>query len=98
MIYKLYKSIQKDADIIYDDSFEEFNKIYKKYDVQVLGGGTNVDNPREVYFMVVYKDQTHYDETVKQLKNDQKYSELSKTLQESRDSIEVTTLESSYQM
>ena len=98
MFYKLYKSIQKTADIIYDDSYEEFSKIYKKYDVKVLGGGTNVDNPREMYLMVVYKDKTHYEETVKKLQNDPKYAELSKELQERRESIEITTLESSYEM
>ncbi len=98
MIYKLYKSIQKEADVIYDDSFDEFSKIYKKYDVNVLGGGTNADNTREMYLMVAYKDKSHYDETVKKLRNDPKYQELTKKLEERRNSIEVITLESEYKL
>ncbi|MHA2255853.1 MAG: hypothetical protein ACXAAM_07265 [Candidatus Heimdallarchaeaceae archaeon] len=97
MLYKLYKSKQKSTDVIYDDSFEDFSKIYKKYDVQVLGGGTNVDDNSEMYLMVVYKDKNHYEETVKKLQTDPTYQELSKNLQEKRESIEVITLESSYE-
>ena len=97
MLYKLYKSKQKSTDVIYDDSFEDFSKIYKKYDVQVLGGGTNVDDKSEMYLMVVYKDKTHYEQTVEKLQADPTYQELSKKLQEKRDSIEVITLESSYE-
>ena len=97
MLYKLYKSKQKSTDVVYDDSFEEFSKIYKKYDVQILGGGNNVDDKSEMYLMVVYKDKDHYEETVAKLRADPTYQELSKKLQEKRDSIEVITLESSYE-
>jgi len=97
MLYKLYKAKNKTTDVIYDDSFEEFSKIYKKYDVQVLGGGTNVEDNSEMYLMIVYKDKNHYEETVKKLQADPTYNDLSKKLQESRESIEVITLESSYE-
>ena len=76
MLYKLYKSKQKSTDVIYDDSFEEFSKIYKKYDVQVLGGGTNVDDSSEMYLMVVYKNKNHYEETVKKLQADSLIKDL----------------------
>ncbi len=98
MFYKLYKSTQKTSEVIYDDSYEEFSKVYEKFGVKVLGGGTNVANPSEAYFMTVYKDKKHYEETVKKLQSDPKYIELSKDLQERRESIEVITLESSYEM
>ena len=97
MLYKLYKAKNKSTEDIYDDSFEGFSKVYKKYDVQVLGGGTNVDDNSEMYLMVVYKDKNHYEETVKKLKADSTYIELSKKLQETRESIDVITLESSYE-
>ncbi len=97
MLYKLYKSKTNTTESIYDDSFEEFSKVYKKYDVQVLGGGTNVDDNSEMYLMIVYKDKKHYEETVKKLRVDQTYNELSKKLQETRESIETITLESSYE-
>lgn len=94
MYYKLYKSITKTKDVSYDESFSEFNEIYKKHDVQVLGGGANVEDSREMYLLTLYKNKTHYDETVKKLRNDPKYMELSKKLEEGRESIEVITLES----
>ena len=97
MLYKLYKAKNKSSEDIYDDSFEGFSKVYKKYDVQVLGGGTNVDDNSEMYLMVVYKDKNHYEETIKKLKADPTYVELSKKLQETRESIDVITLESSYE-
>ncbi|NPD88732.1 MAG: hypothetical protein HGN29_08400 [Asgard group archaeon] len=97
MLYKLYKAKNKTTEEIYDYSFEGFSSIYKKYDVQVLGGGTNVDDTSEMYLMVVYKDKKHYEETVKKLQADPTYIELSKKLQEQRESIEVITLESSYE-
>ena len=94
MYYKLYKSKNKTTEVSYDESFSEFNKIYKKYDVKVLGGGTNVEDRREMYLLTLYKDKTHYEETVKKLREDPKYIELSKKLEVGRESIEVITLES----
>ena len=94
MYYKLYKTKTKTTDVSYDESFSEFNKIYKKHDVQVLGGGTNVEDRREMYLMTLYKDKSHYEETVNKLRDDPRYMELSKKLEEGRESIEVITLES----
>ena len=98
MLYKLYRSKHKSSDPVYDDSFSEFNKLYKKYDVKVVGGGTNIENPQEEYFMTVYKNKAHYEETVSKLRNDPKYQELTKKLEDRRDSIEVITLESEYEL
>ena len=97
MLYKLYKAKNKTSDEIYDDSFEGFSDVYKKYDVQVLGGGTNVDDNSEMYLMVVYKDKKQYEETIKKLQADPTYVNLSKKIQEQRESIEVITLESSHE-
>lgn len=98
MLYKIYKAKTKSTDPGYEDNFGDFSKVYKKYDVQVLGGGTNVDDKSEIFLMVVYNDKSHYEETVKKLKADSTYQELSKKLQETRESIEVITLESSYEI
>jgi len=97
MLYKLYKSKVKPTEVTYEDSFEDFSKIYKKYDVQILGGGTNTEDNSEMYLMVAYKDEDHYKQTVEKLHSDSTYQELSKKLQETRESIEVITLESSHE-
>ena len=94
MYYKLYKTKTKTTDVSYDASFSEFNKIYQKHDAQVLGGGANVEDRREMYLMTLYKNKLHYEETVNKLRDDPKYMELSKKLEEGRESIEVITLES----
>ncbi len=96
MLYKLYKARNKTADSDFDESYKEFIDSYKKYDVQVVGGGSNIDDPHEMYIMIAYKDKNHYEETVKKLQKDSNYIEQSKKLHELRESIDVVTLESSY--
>ena len=96
MLYKLYKAKNKIADNDFDNSYKGFIDTYKKYDVQVVGGGSNIDDPYEMHIMIAYKDKNHYEETVKKLQSDSTYIKLSKKLQEKRESIEVVTLESSY--
>ena len=93
MIFKLYKIRYKTADAVKDSSFQEFNEVYKKYDVKLLGGGYNADDHHEISFMTVYKDEDHYKDTVQKLQNDSKYIELTKKLEESREDVQVKTLE-----
>ncbi len=93
MIYKLYKVKYKSAEAANDSNLAEFNKIYEKYNVKMLGGGINNKDPLEVYFMSVFEDEDHYHESVKKLQSDPKYVELTKKLNDSRESIEVISLE-----
>ena len=93
MIYKLYKVKYKSADAANDSNFEEFNEIYKKYGINMVGGGINMKDPLEVYFMSEYKDEEHYKESIKKLQSDPRYIELSKMLNDNREHIEVISLE-----
>ncbi|MHA1198395.1 MAG: hypothetical protein ACTSQF_03490 [Candidatus Heimdallarchaeaceae archaeon] len=96
MLYKLYKARNKTAGTDFNESYRDFIDTYKKYDVQVVGGGSNIDDSHEMYIMIAYKDEKHYKETVEKLKSDSTYIEQSKKLHELRESIDVVTLESSF--
>ncbi|NHJ49576.1 MAG: hypothetical protein FK733_17435 [Asgard group archaeon] len=92
MIYKVYKIRFKSPDEAYAENFKEFNKLYTKYDVDVKLGGVNAKDPNEVYYITVYKDENHYEETVKKLQSDSTYAELTVKLEDTRESIDVITL------
>ena len=93
MIFKLYKMKFTTADAVKDSSFQEFNEIYKKYDVKLVGGGYNSKDHQEIYFMSVFNDEDHYKETTQKLQSDPKYVELTKKLEEHREDVDVKTLE-----
>lgn len=93
MIYKLYKMKYKTADAVHENSYKEFDEIYKKYDVKMVGGGYNSEDHKVIYFMSVYNDEDHYKETVKKLQSDPTYIELTKKLEVNREDIKVKTLE-----
>ncbi|MFQ5819662.1 MAG: hypothetical protein ACE5I5_06720 [Candidatus Heimdallarchaeota archaeon] len=93
MLYKLYKTRYPAGNRPDLERFKEFQKIYKEHGVKVIGGWQNVNDPQETWFMTAYRDKAHFDEALAKMQADPKYMEMSKKLQEARDSIEVTTLE-----
>ncbi len=72
--------------------FPEFKKIYDENDVKVIGVWQNADNPLEYYFITGYRDEQHYREFGENSKHNQRYLDLSKEMEEARESIEVITL------
>jgi len=83
----------KTADAVHESSYKEFDEVYKKYDVKLVGGGYNAKDHKEIYFMSVYNDEDHYKETTKKLQSDPTYIELSKKLEENREDVQVKKLE-----
>ncbi len=96
MILKLYKERIKAGkqpdDGVFERSFKEFKDIYDEHGVRVIGVWQNVNDPKEGYLVTAYRDNAHYEETVAKLRANSKYKELTKDLEENRESIEVTTL------
>ncbi len=94
MLFKLYKEklIKHRDDGKLEQTVKEFQKIYKKVGVKVIGAWENVDDPTETFLITAYRDKTHYEETVAEMRADPKYTELTKEIQELRESIEVLTL------
>ncbi|MHA1557405.1 MAG: hypothetical protein ACTSPM_10790 [Candidatus Heimdallarchaeota archaeon] len=93
MIYKLYNMKYKTADAVSVNDYDEFNVIYKKYGVKLVGGGYNTKDHKEIYFISVYNDDNHYDETIQKLQSDPKYIELTKKLEQNREDVQIKTLE-----
>ncbi len=72
--------------------FKGFQEIYRKYRVNVIGAWRNVDDPSEVYFIIAYQDESHYEVTVAKMRVDPVYVKLSEELLETRESVKVVTL------
>ncbi len=83
----------KTADAVSNSEYNEFDVLYKKYGVKLVGGGYNAKDHQEIYFISVYNDENHYKETTQKLQSDPKYIELTKKLEESREDVQVKTLE-----
>ncbi|MFX1512051.1 MAG: NIPSNAP family protein [Promethearchaeota archaeon] len=92
MIYKLYKERLRRNYQEIEQAFKQFQEIYKKFGVKVIGAWENVDDPQEGYLITAYRDNAHYEETVAKMRTDPKYTELTSELQKVRESIDVTTL------
>ena len=74
-------------------SLKEFDAVYKKYGVKLVGGGYDSKDHKEIYFMSVFNDEDHYKETTKKLQSDSTYMELSKKLEVDREDVNIMTLE-----
>ncbi len=83
----------KSADAVHENSYKEFDKLYKKYGVKLVGGGYDSKDHKEIYFMSVYDDEDHYKDIVKKLQSDSTYIELSKKLEVDREDVNIMTLE-----
>ena len=83
----------KTADAVHENSYKEFDAVYQKYGVKLVGGGYNSEDHNEIYFMSVYNDEDHYKESIKKLQSDPAYIELSKKLEVDREDVQVKTLE-----
>ena len=83
----------KTADAVHEKSYKEFDVVYKKYGVKLVGGGYDSKDHKEIYFMSVFNDEDHYKETTKKLQSDSTYMELSKKLEVDREDVNIITLE-----
>ena len=96
MIYKFYKERilagKRPDDQEYEQMTKGFQEIYDRYGVKVIGAWENIEDPDEGYLITAYRDNAHYEETVAKMRVDPQYIELTKDLQESRESIESVTL------
>ena len=75
-----------------EGSIDHFNELYKENGVTIVGNWQNADNPKETYFITSYRDQQHYEEFTQKMKENTKYIEASKQLDDVRESIEVVNL------
>jgi hypothetical protein len=78
----LYRTKAKDdAPGKLDELRSEFEGIYKKYKVNIVGFWENADDPNEAYYISKYENEADYKSKTEQLRNDERYAELTKKLE-----------------
>jgi len=92
MIYKLYRETSAVKSDRGTELFEEFNTIAQNNDVKVVGIWENKQNPKETYTITGYQDENHYEKFVTQIKNHSRYQEMTKELDQGRESIDIIDL------
>ena len=92
MYYKLYKERSSSSLPAGLDAFDDFNQIYQEQGVKVIGVWQNKDDSKEYYFMMAYENEEHYLDFVENMKTNETYQQMSRELEEGRESIEVITL------
>jgi hypothetical protein len=94
MLYKLYivkyKGSSEESRSMHH--FDEFNKIYKKHGVKVIGVWYNLDDPSESHFMTAFDDKKHYTSFVEAMKDNKRYQEMSAELADERESLKSYSL------
>jgi hypothetical protein len=58
----------------------EFEEIYKRHHVDIVGFWENSEDPTEAFYISRYKNEDHYKKTVEKLKSDEQYAKLTKEL------------------
>jgi hypothetical protein len=82
MLYRT-KSKNGNSDEL-DEMRIEFEGIYKKHNVDIIGFWENADDPSEVYYLSKFEDEADYKSKVEELRGDARYVELTKKLEEIR--------------
>ena len=75
-----------------DELISEFEAVYKKHNVDILGAWANEDDPSEIFYQSKYESEEDYKRTVEELRNDADYAELTTKLEEIRVSSTTTRL------
>lgn len=82
MLYRTKSKGEKSGEL--DELRSEFEGIYKKYKVNILGFWENANDPTEAYYISRYEDEADYKSKTDQLRSDDRYAELTKKLEEVR--------------
>ncbi|MFW9798856.1 MAG: NIPSNAP family protein [Candidatus Thorarchaeota archaeon] len=92
-IYMLYRSRTKPEHIVkLDELRAEFEGIYKKHEINIVGFWENAEDPSEVYYLSKYEDEADYKRRTEMLRSDERYIQLSKELDEIRVDSKATRL------
>ena len=82
-MYMLYTTKAKSSEEM-DDLRKQFQEIYNRYNIDVVGFWTNAEAENEFFYMSKYKDETDYEKKVELLRNDEEYKNLTEKVKEAR--------------
>ncbi len=91
--YMLYRSKTKPEHVDrLDELRAEFEEIYKKHDINIVGFWENAEDSSEAYYLSRYEDESDYKKRTELLRSDERYVQLSKELEEIRVDSKATRL------
>jgi uncharacterized protein YhaN len=90
-MYMLYKTKTKSTEEL-DNLRVQFEEIYKRHEVDIVGFWTNAEAEDEFFYMSRYKDEADYKNTVDKLRQDEDYIRLGKELKDARLDFSSTRL------
>lgn len=87
----LYKTKAKSSQEM-DDLRKQFQEIYKRHKVDIVGFWVNADAEEEFVYMSRYDDEADYKNKVAQLQKDEEYIRLGAKVKEARMDFSSTRL------
>ena len=90
-MYMLYKTKAKSTEEL-DTLRDQFEEIYKRHKVDIVGFWTNAEAEDEFFYMSRYTDEADYKNTVEKLRSDEDYIRLGKELKDARLEFSSTRL------
>ena len=70
----------------------EFEEIYKKHQVDIVGFWENAEDPTEAFYIARYDNEDDYKKTVEKLRSDNRYAELTEDLKKLRVENQATRM------
>lgn len=89
----LYQSkVKEGQEDTMDELRSEFETVYKKHNIELLGAWANADDPSETFYISRYENETDFKRKTEELRQDSTYAELTARLKEIRVSSTSTQL------
>ena len=89
----LYQTkIKEDHVDTMDELITQFEAVYEKHNVDILGAWANEDDPSEIFYQSKYENEEDYKRKIEELQKDASYAELTTKLEEIRVSSTATRL------
>ncbi len=82
-MYMLYTTKAKSSKEM-DDLRVQFQEIYERHKVDIVGFWVNAEDESEAYYMSKYENEEHYKSTVAKLRSDEDYVRLGAELAKTR--------------
>ena len=90
-MYMLYTTKAKSSKEM-EDLRMQFQEIYKRHNIDIVGFWTNAEAEEEFYYMSKYKDENDYKKKVELLRKDEEYKHLTEKVNEARMSFDSKKL------
>jgi hypothetical protein len=87
LVVLYHTTVKPDSVKKLDEIRKEFDSVYKKHGIDVIGHWKKIDTPNESYYMVKYESEADYQHRIRSLHDDEKYVSLTAQLNAIRTGI-----------